>query len=587
LLEAPVLLLTATYLAPEQIMGQAIDARTDLYALGVIFYLLATGRLPFEGSDQEVMQAHLKQTPQPPRELNPAISLSLEHLILKHLAKNPNDRYPGAQQVRRISSSLIIDSPEAVWQRNQVLIGRDKELQALQSCWDKARRGKGQLAFISGEPGIGKTVLAQQAAIQSGNPLVLRGSCQELTEGSVYAPFIQILRTYLAAVRPELIDEEAQHLLRNLVRLVPEARQLWPDLADPPPLEPEQEQLRLMSSMAQFIIQATQIQPWLIILDDLQWADQASLELLHYLGSHLSTMALLIIGTYHDRLEREHRLLESLRHLSDDPTFHHFPLSGLDLEEVGRLLSQLLRQPAPLNLVEKIYQHTQGNPLYVEELSKSLIDDGHICWEEGRWQFSEVENLRLPRSIHEAIWRRIHRLSPDAQALLRQAAVLGETFKFEDLLEMSGLSKWEVLEQLDMALERHLIHETLGHTRLRFKHAEIHHILYTDMGTLRRSMLHHQAGEALERRSETPEQMAEELAYHFHEAGEFERSLVYSIQAARQAEAIYANEAALNWYNRILDILDKGHQQGTIQFEPLRVSVYEAMASVMKRSGRG
>jgi len=167
-----------------------------------------------------------------------------------------------------------------------------------------------------------------------------------------------------------------------------------------------------------------------------------------------------------------------------------------------------------------------------------------------------LEEVRLPQNVRDVVWRRIRRLDPDTQTLLRQASVLGPTFRFDDLQAMSGLSQWETLERLDMALERELVQEAPDDTVLRFSHSEIQHVLYADMGRWRH-LFHRQAGEALERRVRaTPGRRTEELAYHFSEAEELEKALGYSFQAARQAAAIRANPVARLWYNRALDIFE-------------------------------
>jgi anti-anti-sigma factor len=588
LLDTSLLYLAAAYLAPEQILGQPLDARTDLYALGVIFYQLFTGQLPFTGSDREVMQSHLSETPRPPRELNSQLSPSLEHLVLKLLAKNPNNRYVSAEQARNVSSSLLLNLVDTTRQSRGPLVGRDLELQILQACWKEAQTGGGQLVFITGEPGIGKTSLAIQFAEQNEPPVMLIGHCQEPEGGPAYHPFIELLQSYFATVPPEFCDAEASQLIASFIRLIPEVRQVLPDLPEPAPLDPKQEQLRLMSNLTRFIKQATHERPWLIILENLQWADQSSLELLRYLGHHLSSMSLLIIGTYRDvELASGHPLLTTLRDLSTYATYHHLPLRRLSQSDLNRLLTNIWKQPVPAALAEKIYQHTEGNPFYVEEVAKGLVDDGVIIWKDGKWHFPTLEEIRLPRTIHEAVWSRIRHLNQDTQGLLRQASVLGQVFRFNDLCEMSGLSEWDVLEHLDVALERQLIQEAPGEMCLRFSHAETQYVLYTDMGPLRRRMLHRQAGEALERTAQPePEAIADQLAHHFSEANEFERALVYSVQAARQARAAYANEAAMLWYNRTLEMLKQLGLNEQTSFKPFWLLTHKSLGEVLTLVGR-
>lgn len=561
LLDTPKLILTADYLAPEQILGQTLDARTDLYAFGVILYQLFTGHFPFEEAastklksseadttraeaiERAVMQAHLRQAPRRPRALNPHISVSLEHLILKLLAQNPNDRYASAQQVRRILSSLLIDVENAARPRIQLLVGREKYVQILRSSWEGVLTGHGQLAFITGEAGIGKSRLAQQVAAQSHPPVLLIERCEEAAGHPDYALFTKILRAYLSTVPPEFFDAEARQQLSNFAPLIPEIHQMLPNLHILPPLEAEQEQLRLMASLTQFIRHASQERPWFIILEDLQWADSGSLEVLLYLGRHIPSMPVFIIGTYRDtEVDREHPLLEVLRKLRSHPTYRSIHLERLTQDEVAQALTYIWQLPVPDALAERIYQHTAGNPFYVEEVAKSLEDEGVIPLpaevnDNPTWYVRALEEIHLPQSVREAVWRRLEHLSPETQSLLHQAAVLGQTFRFDDLQYMSGLSEWNVLEYLDEALEHHMVEETPGGNALHFRQAEIQYVIYNDLGPLRRRLLHRKAGEALEMRVGTEtERLAEELAYHFSKAGEVEKAAKYSAQVARQAQ---------------------------------------------------
>ncbi|MBN1484184.1 MAG: tetratricopeptide repeat protein [Chloroflexia bacterium] len=586
LIESPLLLLPADTLAPEQVLGQPIDARTDLYALGTMLYQLFTGQPPFKGSKQEVLQAHLYASPQPPRELNGLLSRSQEHLILKLLAKNPNERYASAQQARRIFGSLASDGEDIAEKHRRPLVGREKQIQALRACWETASAGRGQLAFITGESGIGKTSLAQRVALYSQAPVQLMGHCQERQGSPAYSLFSQVLQAYFATVPPEFSDQDARQLLGNIAPLVPELNQMLPDLPRPAALDPEQEQLRLMSSLTRLVELATRERPWLIILDDLQWADPSSLELLRYLGHHLPSMALMLLGTYREaELGSEHPLQETLRSLRRYPTYRHFPLGRLNESQVGTVLGNLWGQMVPADLADKIHRHTGGNPFYVEEVAQVLVDEGLIL-AQGE-PLPTIEEICLPPNVHEAILQRIGLLSMDAQELLCQAAVLGQTFAFDELRELSALSEWQVLELLDMALERKLIQEVPGDTLFRFHHKEIQHVLYSDLSPLRRRKLHRQAGEALERLSRSsPERIAEELAHHWSEAGEFERAVIHSMVAARQAQAAYANEAALMWYRRALDMLGQINVDSPLPVQELCLEIHQSLGAVLSLMGR-
>ncbi len=588
--KAILLFLDAAYLAPEQVAGQLLDARTDLYALGVILYRLFTHRLPFTGETQAVLQAHVQEEPRRPSTYTPAISPALEHLILKLLRKNPNERYSSSLEARRISSSLLLPSAEAsINLTDSHILGRDQQKRVLQQAWQKACDEHGQIVFITGEPGIGKTALAQQVAAESGASIVLIAQAEERSEMPAYHLFAQLLRAYFATVPPEFNDIEARQMLADFSRLVPEIRQMLADLPLSPGLEPAQERLRLMGSLTRFIQQATQQRPWFIILDNLQWADVNSLELLHYLARHLATMRVLIVGAYRDTdLSAAHPLLRTLHILNRNVGYRSLQLERLDRKDTSELLRHIWQNPVPAALCDKIYERTNGNPFYIEEVAKEFKDEGIISvTATGEWTFPELETLALPNSIRETVMHRIQLLSPSAQALLQQAAVLGQTFHFKDLQAMSGLSEWDALEYLELALERRLIQEMSSDGQFRFRHTEIYQVLYETLGTLRRRLLHRQAGEAIERRAGAEAQhRVEELAYHFSQAGEPERFIAYSLPAARQAQTNYANETAISWYTRTLDMLRLMGPSKDMAFQSLEMSIHKALGELLSYVGR-
>ena len=620
LLDTPRLFLTADYLAPEQILGEALDARTDLYAFGVILYLLFTGHLPFEepargdtsdsaeSNEQAILRSHLRHSPRPPRSFSdpdgkPQISASLEHLILKLLDQNPNNRYASALQVRRILSNLLSDIESATRPRTQLLVGREKQVQILRACWEEAIAGHGQLAFITGEPGIGKTRLAQQVAAQSHPPVLLVGHCEDNEGQPAYRLFTEVLREYLSTVPPEFYDAEARQQLANFAPLIPEIHQMLPELHIAPPLDPRQEQLRLMTSLTQFIRRATQERPWFLILEDLHWADTSSLELLLYLGRHIPTMPIFVLGTYRDtEVESGHPLLETLRGLRSHPTYRHVPLERLTQDEVELALTYLWHRTIPEDLIEKIYAQTAGNPFYVEEVAKVLEDDGLIppsgVDADPAWHEQALKEVRLPQSARETVWRRIEQLSTETRGVLRQAAVLGQTFYFEDLQRMSDLSEWQLLERLDEAFERQLIEEIPAVTqthgpRLRFRQTEIQHVIYADLGPLRRRLLHRKAGEALEHRAAGRKDsagfagaFAEELAYHFGEANEIDKTITYSLQAARQAHLAYANATALRWYARVLEVLHQAESETLDRHQESFLLAHQSSGIVLTLTGQ-
>lgn len=582
-IDASMDLVSARYLAPEQVLGHPIDARTDLYALGVILYELFTGQTLFEGTDQEVLEHHRSSQPQPPRELNPHLSRSLEHLILKLLDKDPNKRYPTARQVRRILTNMSLTagrSPQRQTLRPRRwpgLVGRQEPLQRLLELWAETEQGRGQLVLLSGETGIGKTRLTQELADRAGQATLLVGRCRPPESSLAYQPFIDALKTYLATAPPIVAEKQIGQVLSEAAHFVPEIQQILP--VRPPSAERRPPTF----SLAEAIGRAAAEQPWLLILDDLHWADPSSLQLLDYLARHCRHLPLMIVAAYGSEAVDKSPLAETLKHWSDYPAYTSILLGHLAEHEVGELLENIWSQTPPLDLVGAIYRRTQGNPLFVEETAKSLVDEEVVNWREGRWHFAPVVEAGLPQRLRDAILRRLNRFNKETQALLHQAAVLGYSFSFDDLHDISDLTERSLLESLDTALERQLIRDVPAEGFLRFNHVSTQQVLYENLSPLKQRLIHREVGEALEQgHSPEVEHLAAELAYHFFQTKELEKGLSYSIQAAAQAKALYASLSALFWYTQALDALDQlgpDHPAQSQRFELLlaREQIYDAL----------
>jgi predicted ATPase len=311
----------------------------------------------------------------------------------------------------------------------------------------------------------------------------------------------------------------------------------------------------------------------LIILDDLQWADPSSLQLVDYLARYCCDRAMMIVVAYRSDEADKPFFAETVKRWSSYPAYTSIVLGHLAESEIKELLENIWLQAPPADLVGAIYRRTQGNPLFAEETAKSLVDEEVINWREGRWHFAPVVEAGLPQRLGDAILRRTSRLNKETQTLLHQAAVLGYTFNFDNLRNISYLSEGNILESLDTALERQLIRDVARENMLRFNHSGTQQVLYENLSSLKQRLIHREIGEALEH-SHMPEteNLAAELAYHFFQAAETEKWLTYSIQAAAQARALYANPTALFWYSQAveaLDQLDPDHAAQSQRFELL------------------
>ncbi len=566
----------APYLAPEQIAGEGVGPHTDLYAFGVLLYRLLTGSLPFSGPAQEVLDAHLRR--EPPR--SGEISRIRAHLVARLMAKAPTDRDLTAQQVRRILGGLAMPSPEMA-HGEQILVGRESHLDALLRDWGEAREGRGKLVFISGAPGIGKSSLARRAAQESQTPLVLTGHCQAIDEAPAYNPFVQVLRLYFSRVPPKFLDDEARRYYEEFVHLLPEVPESAAALPTPLPMEAERAKARFVSGLVNFMAHEARKRPWFLILENLHWADAETLDLLVQLGRRLPSTSMLVVGTYREMGRGrgwDDPLMQALNALSRHPGYRHFPLEPLLPEHVRALLSHVWQQPVPDAVVSMIHRHTEGNPFYVEEVAKWLVDVGAVTQRANRWDLRRLQALELPKGVQEAVWGRLKELAPEIRTLLQKAAVLGERFDLAVLVAMSRLPEEEVLEHLLTALERQLVREAQAPNTFNFYSTEMQDVLYGEILLPDLRTFHRRAGEALEHHAgAASESHSEALARHFLYSGVFERALHYSTISARQAHASHAREAALFWYRRALDVLKRLGEADREERLDLYVSLHEAL----------
>jgi anti-anti-sigma factor len=569
---------SADYLAPEQIMGQPVEARADLYAFGVILYEMLTGKRPFvAGTTAEILEQHLHQTPLPPRQINPEISRSLEHLILKLLAKEPNQRYSTATQVRRVLMRLergpLTGTAEdgggdKSLQHRTRFVGREAQLQRLLHWWVLAQQGQGSIVLISGEAGIGKTRLVEELSSTLSGAAILFGPCSESEESTPFQPFIELIRAYLATTPVAEAKAQLAGSAAVVASLAPEFYTLISNMAPLAQISTAHERLLLMQGFCNFVENATASRPWLMILDDLHWADPSSLQMLQHLARYVGSMPLLIAATYRDvELEPHHPLHDCRRNLSRYQNCYQIRLERLDQHDARDLLHSVWEQEAPEEWVTAIFERTGGNPFYLEEVAKDLSDQGAVVLRDGAWHFAPAIEIKLPARIHDVILRRVARLSPISQDVIRLAAVLGQQFSFTDLTTIAEQPEEQLLESLDELLERDMLHEGEGGSTIVFSHSEIQQIVYEELNPLRRRILHRRVAAALEQaHAGRTEAMAAQLAYHFSEAGNQEKGFLYSLEAARQARALHAYQSALMWYQEAAKLLpgDDGYLRQAI-----------------------
>src|SRR5437016_8429495 len=306
-----------------------------------------------------------------------------------------------------------------------VLIGRGAELTALRLLVDQARSGKGQLVLLSGEAGIGKSRLVAEAKTYATAQgfLLLQGQCFPTDRSCPYAPLLDLLRSHLATSSPEQVDTDMGSLASALSPLLPDLLPLPSGLPPLPPLDPEHEKRRLFAALAHLFLRPATKQPALLVVEDLHWSDETSLDFLHYLARRCTASPLLVLLTY--RSDEVHPgLSHFLAHLDRERLAQECALAPLTRSEVSAMMYAIfaLRRsvftvpPLPQGeLLDAMYTLTEANPFFLEDMLKSLIEAGDILYKNGRWERKELRELHIPRSVQDAVELRTAHLSEGAR----------------------------------------------------------------------------------------------------------------------------------------------------------------------------
>ena len=442
-----------------------------------------------------------------------------------------------------------------------VLIGRAQELIYLHSLIDRARNGQEQVVLLSGEAGIGKSRLVSEArayALTQGFLPLLEGQCYQADSASPYAPLLDLFRAYFARRTPTALPDPMHSFAATFARLLPELALLFPDLAKAPaPLssEPEEEKRRLFAAMVHFVTEQARQQPVLLVVEDVHWCDDLSLDLLLHLARRCRQAPVLLLATY--RGEEIHPGLRRwLTQLDRERLAQEFAPGRLSRTEVAAMVHAMLetQQEVDADLLDTLYTRSEGNPFFVEELIKSLMTTGELARIDGTWKRTTYR-APVPRSVQEAVQQRTMYLSADARRLVTLAAVAGRRFNVTLLQEMMRCDEEHLLSLLKEVIAAQLVVEE-GVDHFAFRHALTQQAIYAELLLRERQELHRSLVEALERLSTAPssrERYLEDLAHHSSEAGMWEQALTYQQEAGEKALSLYARQAAIDHFTRAVD----------------------------------
>lgn len=457
---------------------------------------------------------------------------------------------------------------DVVWVREtsplpeQVFVGRESELGTLRAKLDAALEGHGGLVLVGGEPGVGKTTLVRQLIVEAEQrgAFAVFGRCYE-SEGTVpFSPFVEMLEQALSIMPPDIVREDLGDDAPEVARLVPELRRRFPDISEPLELPPEQQRRFMFNAVASFVARGAARFPLMLVMDDVHWADEPTLLLIEHMATLLPSLRVLGVGTYRDvELEVSRPLASALERMLRARVVDRIGLKRFDQRTVARMLEAMAGQPPPQTVVDAVFSETEGNPFFVEEVFRHLVEEGKL-FEDGAFRSDiTIDELDVPESVRLVVGRRLERLGEEAQRVLAAGAVVGRAFPFRLLEEIVDVGSARLIDIVEEAEAGRVIvpEERDGQVHYSFAHELIRQTLLSSLSMLRRQRLHLAVADAIERTDRRARQeRPSEIANHLTQAGaaaEPERTLEYlelSVQRALDSaafeEALRAGEDALS-----------------------------------------
>ncbi|MFC1853218.1 serine/threonine-protein kinase PknK [candidate division CSSED10-310 bacterium] len=569
---------TLPYMAPEQIRGDLVDARADLYSLGCIFYELLTGHLPFVGiRTNQIIKAHLYSEPVPPSKFEKALPPEIDNLVLALLAKKPQDRLGYADKIAAVvsqymSASMIHDTgprPRAYLYRSQ-FVGREDLSSTLDGFLNDLTCGSGKLLILQGVSGIGKTRLAMEFGrkVAQQNIRVLTGECLEFGAQPLEA-FRKLLQRIADNCR-ELGKETADRVFGKRGKVLAEYESSIRDLPgqdlydEPEVLSPDAERFRLFLYLIEVLKSFTENGLLLVIIDDLQWIDDLGGGFLEFLvhGAHLNNSPVLFMG-----LVRGEERCENIKKIIRMPDVPVLTVDRLADNDVYSIIGNMLALSSPpKQFCRFLSQYTEGNPFFLAEYLRTAVYEG-LLWRDqlGFWQIGTTfdesadsetisQGLPLPRSLSELIQKRIHRISKTSRFVARAAAVVGRDVQFLLIWDITALDEATVIDAFE-ELELFHILEKLVPGTWRFTHDSIRNAVYADIVVNDLPALHQAAASSIENlfRSNRDEYLAE-LGSHWEKAGQHDKARQYYLLSARRAKKKYTYVEAEKMYRAFLNL---------------------------------
>lgn len=437
------------------------------------------------------------------------------------------------------------------------LVGREEELQFLQTIFEStANDGGSSLVFLSGESGVGKTRLARDF----GSHVAALGG--QFIEGrylrggtSPYGPWVEALQSCVKDAHSMGLEETLRPYKNELAQLFPEmladgATNEFPDVSR------EAQRTRFYDGVTALFAFLAEEKPLVLLLDDLQWAP--GLGLLTHVSRNLKRARVMIIGAYRDQEFKENNdLVRGMAEANRARFTNHFNLEPLTMDETAFLVATFLGEGVKERIGSSIYAKTRGNPFFIEEVCRTLVDSRMVHWMDHAWQVSDSAEITIPESVKLAVRERVLLLGEETREVLSQAAVLGQQFSFLALRMFTGIEEERLVDVIERSMYSRLLTDCSipGQEKYAFADPQVWEVLYDDISTPRRRRWHLHAGHVFEvLYSDRLADHVDELARHFLEGNDSLRAAEYAYRAGEYADRLFSWPRAIYWYKNALDL---------------------------------
>ncbi len=544
---------TVLYLSPEQsgALQRAVDRRSDLYSVGAVLFHCLAGKPPFGGDDvAQIIQQHINSVPPSLESLRKGVSPEFSRIVARLLQKDPDDRYQSALELlvdleKVKDPSFKLSAWTQAVQKKSKLIGREVETDQLLSVWRKTLAGQGSVVLLEGDPGAGKSRLAKdtiEMAKQDG-AFAIVGKC---VSGSLLELIRQLLKS-LAGVSQDnanLIAAITPFLSKNLGPCSVIGPELL-SLCGLAPIAAVAEQEVSFEDFAELFNAASDVGPLVLFVDDIQWIDEASRELLLQVVAGSRSSRILVLATARDD-ESGKEKLQLFKDIYADYLSAEIKIGALSQTDTGRLATHLLGLPAPDELIEFAFRITSGNPFAVEECIRSIVHHGVLAPNWGKWEIdhARLEALKLPDNIVDLVRVRMSSLSPFSKLTLAAAACVGHQFTPVALTNIVGRSRYEVDEALAIAEQNSFVARAGGGS-WRFIHDRVMEAALTLLPSEEISTLHRRLRDVLMDDALSGKATWSAVARHQKES--------HDESAPQTVAQIYANAATESFVSLALD----------------------------------